>query len=65
VFASSERIGAFERVNSWQRSYLSRIPAEDFGYFRKKLPGITATRCVKCNGATIQKKMLLGKKKTN
>jgi hypothetical protein len=28
-------------------------------------PGITATRCVKCNGATVQKKMLHGKKKTN
>jgi hypothetical protein len=31
----------------------------------EKSPGITATSCVKCNGATIQKKILLGKKKTN
>jgi hypothetical protein len=29
----------------------------------EKSPGITATRCVKCNGATIQKKRLHGKKK--
>jgi hypothetical protein len=28
-----------------------------------KSPGITATRCVKCNGATILKKKPLGKKK--
>jgi hypothetical protein len=31
----------------------------------EKSLGITATRCVKCNGPTIQKKRLLGKKKTN
>jgi hypothetical protein len=32
---------------------------------KKKSPRITATRCVKCNGATIQKKRPLGKKKIN
>jgi hypothetical protein len=31
----------------------------------EKSPGITATRCVKCSGASIPKKMLLGKNKTN
>jgi hypothetical protein len=31
----------------------------------EKSPGITATKCVKCNGASIQKKRLHGKKKTN
>jgi hypothetical protein len=31
----------------------------------EKSPEITATRCVKCNGATILKKKLLGKKKIN
>jgi hypothetical protein len=30
---------------------------------QKKSPGITGTRCVKCNGATIPKKKPLGKKK--
>jgi hypothetical protein len=29
----------------------------------EKSPGITATGCVKCNGATILKKKPLGKKK--
>jgi hypothetical protein len=29
------RTDASERVNNWQRSYLARIPSEDFGYFRK------------------------------
>jgi hypothetical protein len=56
MFASSGR------ATSWRRSYLSRIPDEDFGYF-KKSPGITTTRCVKYNGATILKKKPLGKKK--
>jgi hypothetical protein len=46
IFASSGR------ANSWWRTYLSRILGEDFGYFRKKSPGITATRCVKCNNHT-------------
>jgi hypothetical protein len=32
---------------------------------QKKSHGITATRCVKCNGATIPKKKLLEKKKVN
>jgi hypothetical protein len=31
----------------------------------KKSPGISATRCVKCNGATILKKKQLRKKKIN
>jgi hypothetical protein len=35
VFASSGRTDASGRVNSWQISYLSRIPGEDFGYFKK------------------------------
>jgi hypothetical protein len=35
VFVSFGRTDASERVNNWQRSYLLRIPSEDFGYFRK------------------------------
>jgi hypothetical protein len=65
VFAIPEGTDALRRANIWWRSYLLRISDEDFGYFRKKLSGITATRRVKCNGATIQKKMLPRKKKTN
>jgi hypothetical protein len=30
---SSERTDAAGRVNSWQRSYVSRISGENFGYF--------------------------------
>jgi hypothetical protein len=62
---SSGRTDAPRRANNWRRSYLLRIPSENFEYFRKKSPGITATRCVKCNGAIISKKKLLGKKKIN
>jgi hypothetical protein len=32
------RTDASRRVNSWRRSYLSRIPNENFGYFRKSHP---------------------------
>jgi hypothetical protein len=64
MFVSSGRADAPRRVNHWRRSYISRIPDENFGYFRKS-HGITATRCVKCNGATIPKKKLHGKKKIN
>jgi hypothetical protein len=35
VFASSGRIGAFGRINNWRRSYVSRIPGENFGQFRE------------------------------
>jgi hypothetical protein len=63
MFVSSRRADTSGRVNSWRRPYLSRIPGENFGHFRKKSPGITAKRCVKCNGETIQKKRPLGKKK--
>jgi hypothetical protein len=59
---SSRRADASRRVKSWQRSYIPRVPGEDFGYLQKKSLGITDTKCVKCNGATKPKKKILGKK---
>jgi hypothetical protein len=35
MFVSSGRADALGRVNNWRRSYISRIPGENFGYFRK------------------------------
>jgi hypothetical protein len=35
VFASSGRTDSFGGINNWQRSYVSRIPGENFGQFRE------------------------------
>jgi hypothetical protein len=35
MFMSSGRTNAPRRVTSWRRSYLSRIPGENLGYFRE------------------------------
>jgi hypothetical protein len=38
VFASSGRTVASGKVNSWRRSYISRIPGENLGYLRESHP---------------------------
>jgi hypothetical protein len=35
MFTSSERTNAPGRVTSWRRSYLSRIPGANLGYFKE------------------------------
>jgi hypothetical protein len=62
---SSGRIDASGRVTLGKDLTYQEYSVKFLDTSEKKSPGITATRCVKCNGAIIQKKMLLGKKKTN
>jgi hypothetical protein len=54
--ASDQGLGCVLMQDGHVVAYASRI-------IQKKSPGITATRCVKCNGATILKKKPLEKKK--
>jgi hypothetical protein len=41
MFVSSGREDAPKRVNNWRRSYISRIPGENFGYFRTSVCPLT------------------------
>jgi hypothetical protein len=65
MLTSSGGINAPGRVTCWRRSNLPRVSGEDFGHLRKKSLEIIDTACVKCNGAIISKKKLIGKKKIN
>jgi hypothetical protein len=59
VFASFGRTDAFERINNWQRPYVSRIPSENFGHFRESHQNNRYKMC----RVTIPKMKPLGKKK--